>query len=285
MEGGVNFRGQMSPIHKLEWYRKNSTTSYSGEGDEVSQLYELSNKGKKKDHVSLVSSSSALISTLTNSQAGSDEFFTEIGFRSLTAAHGEDFNQRLVGTLGYLFEEYMTYPLKAYHSARQSYQRQTVGYSNRPLLQASLPNKLRDFARVNHAFWEYVGALVNTLNHRDWLFDYLGVIISEFANLVAWWKRKPNDDGLGFGSGHGSWQLDRRLDEADVLRAVRTSCYLICKLFDSSHNELSCTSFVMARSMAERKKVCPLVKVSILDAVILPLPYSSVSGDRVLNNY
>ena len=52
MEGVVNFRGQMSPIHKLEWY--NSTTSYSGEGDEVSQLYELSNKGKKKDHVSLV---------------------------------------------------------------------------------------------------------------------------------------------------------------------------------------------------------------------------------------
>lgn len=260
MEGVVNFRGQMSPIHKLERYWNNSTTSYSGEGDKVSQLYELSNKGKKKDHVSLVSSSSALILALTNSQAGSDEFSAEIGFRSLTAAHGEDFNQRLVGTLGYLFEEYMTYPLKAYHSARQSYQRQTVGYSNRQSLQASLPNKLRDFARVNHAFWEYVGALVNTLDHRDWLFDYLGVIISEFANLVAWWKRKPKDDGLGFGSGHGSWQLDRRLDEANALRAVRTSCYLICKLFDSSHNELELHQFCHGSINGRKEEGLPFGK-------------------------
>jgi hypothetical protein len=262
MEGMINCRAQMSPTHELEKHSgttRNTPTSYSG----VCQLYRLSvvsscggeNKGKKKSHKPFELSSDALATGLIKFKADSDEFSAkEIGLRLMdrVAAHDEDFNQRLVGTLWYLFEEYMMYPVKAYHQARQSYRQQLAGYSSRQSPQAPIQNKLRDFARVNHAFWQYVGALLNTLAHRDWLFDYLGVILSEFPNLVAWWKRKK-DDRLGYGSGPENWQLERRVDEANALRAVRTSCYLICKIFDSKHNELELYQFCHG-SIDDRKE-------------------------------
>lgn len=126
---------------------------------------------------------------------------------------GHAFNQRLVAILWYLFEEYMMYPSKSYHSK---------GYAQ---------HNTQEFKKVNHAFWEYVGALLNTLAHREWLFDYLGAILEEFPKLVTW-----NDHG-----------------KMDALRAVRTSCYLICKLFDSKHEQIEVEKFYSAQKSCFRR--------------------------------
>lgn len=122
---------------------------------------------------------------------------------------GPAFNQRLVGILWYLFEEYMMFPTRASQITEKDL-------------------TVNDFLKVNYAFWEYVGALLNTLVRREWLFDYLVIVLLEF----------PKAAGRAQSSG-GSVEADSytiSASMADSLRAIRTSCYLICKLFDSKHD-------------------------------------------------
>lgn len=143
---------------------------------------------------------------------------SEVKFKPMLSFEyaGAAFNQRLVTILWYLFEEYMMFPSRTY-------------YAN------SIDKPVGEFARVNHSFWEYVGALLNTVVRREWLFDYLGVILTEFPRMA--FLRGPETEG-NFGDDSENVYV------GEALRAVRTSCYLICKLFDSKHDRREVYQFV-----------------------------------------
>ncbi|VVT53421.1 uncharacterized protein SAPINGB_P003565 [Magnusiomyces paraingens] len=64
------------------------------------------------------------------------------------------------------------------------------------------------FKRVNAAFVEYFGAMVNVLVERTWAFDYIYVILLEFTT-----RSSPNG-----------------------LVAVASMCGLLCKMFDAKHS-------------------------------------------------
>lgn len=132
----------------------------------------------------------------------------EVRFKPMVSFEyaGPAFNQRLVSILWYLFEEYMMFPSRT-----------------NQLTEKELT--VTDFFKVNYAFWEYVGALLNTLVKRYWLFDYLNVVLTEFPKAAV----RPKT-GISSETTYVSNAL-----LSDALRAVRTSCYLVCKLFDSKH--------------------------------------------------
>lgn len=71
------------------------------------------------------------------------------------------------------------------------------------------------FKRVNAYFVEYLGALVNTLVERTWAFDYIYVILLEYTT-------QPSPNGL---------------------IAVASMCGLLCKIFDSKHNNKDIAAF------------------------------------------
>lgn len=152
------------------------------------------------------SSSSALVKRCTG---GIGLSVNKVRFKPMISFEyaGPAFNQQLVAILWYLFEEYMMFP----SMKSQMGERKETG---------------NNFLKVNYAFWEYVGALLNTLVHREWLFDYVEVLLAEFPKLALQVQR--SSENL---TENGKAQV-----QVDALRAIRTCCYLICKLFDSKHD-------------------------------------------------
>lgn len=260
----TDYEWQISPIHTLQDSVKSvqhkgrtrnlAAVSNSNEYEKINQLHRLPKVGScirhEKNKDSNFENSKLFNSAMSTALIKFNAEFEEnpskkVQHRSMTQISSENlaFNERLTTILWYLFKEYMMYPSKSY-LAQKSQKQQKLHLSNRHNQLSQEPlTKLRDFARVNYTFCQYLGAIINILVHREWLFNYLGVILSEFPVLVARWRELTENNLLELGNNKRNWLWEKRADEINALRAVRTSCYLICKFFDSKHDEMEIYQF------------------------------------------
>lgn len=264
IEEVIDYKWEMSPIHTLQdsvksvqykcTNRNLAAVNNSNEYEKISQLSGLPkvgscihhDKNKNNNCPNLKLFNNAMSTALIKLNAKFEENSiqkAQNGLMTQMSSENLAFSERLTTIFWYLFKEYMMYPSRSYH-VQQCLKQQKLRLSNRhhQLLQEPL-TKLRDFARVNYTFCQYLGAMINILVHREWLFNYIGVILSEFPVLVARWRELTKNNWLEFGSNKKSWMWEKRADEINALRAVRTSCYLICKFFDSKHDEMEIYQF------------------------------------------